>query len=158
MPVDTGDGTFTSNVQITCVGNTVTTYVLYNGSTFGEETHAAMGIDVSTTINTTGYTRTFRKMGEITFNNGDFYLDKLNFSLSTEDKTGNQILEEQPSNLGKAPLFIVISGDTRGKWFWPTEGMNIGVAYAKFSPWAADLRTNVDWYDSSNASNNVVTY
>ena len=158
MPVDNGDGTFTSNVQITCVGNTVTTYVLYNGSTFGEETHAAMGIDVSTMINTNSVTRSFRKMGEITFNNASFQLDKLDFSLSTEDKTGNQILEEQPSNLGKAPLFITISGDTRGKWFWPTEGMNIGVAYPQFSPWAADLRTHVDWYDSSNASNNVVTY
>jgi hypothetical protein len=36
--------------------------------------------------------------------------------------------------------------------------MNIGVAYPQFSVWASNLQTSVDWYDSSNASGNIVKY
>ena len=133
MPVDNGDGTYTSAVQIMCVGNTTKTTVFYNGQSFGEEIHAAMGIEVSTTINTTSVSRSFRKMGELTFNSADIRIDKLDFSLQTEKADGTPILEEQPSTVGKAPLFLVINGDTKGKWYWPKEGMNIGVAYPETS-------------------------
>ena len=159
MPVDNGDGTYTSAVQIMCVGNTTKTTVFYNGQSFGEEIHAAMGIEVSTTINTTSVSRSFRKMGELTFNSADIRIDKLDFSLQTEKADGTPILEEQPSTVGKAPLFLVINGDTKGKWYWPKEGMNIGVAYPDFSKWASNLQTCIDWYDISNANGvNIISY
>ena len=158
MPVDNGDGTFTSNVLITCVGNKTKTTMLYNGEAFGEEIHAAMGIDVNTTVNTTNVSRSFRKMGELTFSSPNIHIDKLNFSIKAETAEGNVLEENQPSTLGTAPLYLVINGDTKGKWFWPTEGMNIGVAYPQFSVWASNLQTSVDWYDSSNASRGIVNY
>jgi hypothetical protein len=132
--------------------------VYYNGQPFGEEIHAAMGIDVNTTINTTNVSRSFRKMGELTFNTGNMRIDKLNFSIQAETAEGKLQEENQPSTLGTAPLYLVVNGDTKGKWFWPTEGMNIGVAYPQFSVWASNLQTSVDWYDSSNASGNIVKY
>ena len=60
--------------------------------------------------------------------------------------------------MGQAPLYIVVNGNTKGKWFWATEGTNIGLAYPLFSTWASALQTAVDWYDNSNASSKVVTY
>ena len=124
-----------------------------------EEIHAAMGIEVSTTINTTSVSRSFRKMGDLTFNSADIRIDKLDFSLQTEKADGTPILEEQPSTVGKAPLFLVINGDTKGKWYWPKEGMNIGVAYPDFSKWASNLQTCIDWYDISNANGvNIISY
>ena len=98
------------------------------------------------------------QMGELTFNTGNMRIDKLNFSIKAETAEGNVLEENQPSTLGTAPLYLVINGDTKGKWFWPIEGMNIGVAYPQFSVWASNLQTSVDWYDSSNASRGIVNY
>ena len=158
MPVDNGDGTYTSNVLIMCVGNTTKSTIYYEGQPFGEEIHAAMGIDVKTTINTTSVTRSFRQLGELTFSSPNARIDELSFSLQTEDAEGNTLLEAQPSSLGTAPLYLVISGDTKGKWYWVREGVNIGVAYPQFSTWASNLQTSIDWYDSSNTSSNVISY
>ena len=158
MPVDNGDGTYTSNVLIMCVGNTTKSTIYYEGQPFGEEIHAAMGIDVKTTINTTSVTRSFRQLGELTFSSPNARIDELSFSLQTEDTEGNTLLEAQPSSLGTAPLYLVISGDTKGKWYWVREGVNIGVAYPQFSTWASNLQTSIDWYDSSNTSSNVISY
>ena len=156
VPVDNGDGTYTSNVQIMCVGNTVSTYVLYQGQTFGEEIHAAMGIDVKTTINTKDVIRGFRKMGEITFNSSNMSIDNLDFSLQSENSKGELIVENQPTSLGAAPLYLVVNGDSYGKWRWAREGVNIGIAYPQFSDWASNLQTNTDWY--CNSSGSVISY
>lgn len=158
-PVDNDDGTFTANVQVMCVGNKTKTTVLYNGEPFGEEVHAAIGTAVKTPVNTSGITREFRKLGEITFDNGDFRIDRLDFSLSLEDENGNVTQEEQPAQLGEAPLYFVVNGNKVGKWFWPREGVNIGIAYPQFNLWASNTQTAIDWYDSSNSSSSkIVTY
>ena len=68
-------------------------------------------------------------------------------------------MEQQPTQLGDAPLYFVVNGNKVGKWFWPREGLNIGIAYPQFSLWASDVRTAIDWYDSSNSSNSkIITY
>lgn len=158
-PIDNGDGTFTSNVQVVCVGNKVKTTILYQDEVFGEEVHAAIGADVNSKVNTTNVNRSFRKLGEITFNSGDFRTDKLSFALSLEDENGNVTIEEQPSTLGVAPLYIVVNGSNVGKWLWPIEGHNIGIAYPQFSTWGSNAQTAINWYNSSNAtSSKVVTY
>ena len=155
-PMDNGDGTFTANVQVMCVGNKVKTTVIYQGEVFGEEIHAAIGTAVNSTANTTVVNRVFRKLGEITFNSGNFRTDKLGLALNVEDDNGNATLEEQPSTLGVAPLYIVVNGNNVGNWFWPIEGRNIGIAYPQFSTWGSNVQTAIDWYDSSNATNGYV--
>lgn len=158
-PVDNGDGTFTANVQVMCVGNKTKTTVLYNGEPFGEEVHSAIGTAVKTPVNTSNISREFRKLGEITFDSGDFRTDCLGFTLSLEDENGNITMEKQPAQLGEAPLYLVVNGNKVGKWFWPREGVNIGIAYQKFNLWASDVQTAIDWYDSSNSSNSkIITY
>ncbi len=158
-PYDNGDGTFTSSVQVMCVGNTISTTVLYNGEPFGEEVHSAIGTAVTTPVNTNSVSRTFRKLSEITFTGGDYRTDALNFSLSLEDANGDVSIESMESTLGEAPLYVVVNGNNTGKYFWPVEGSNIGIAYPQFSTWASNVQTAIDWYDSGNAtSNKVVSY
>lgn len=158
-PIDQGDGTYLANIQITCVGNTTKTYIQYNGVTLGEETHAAIGTSVSTPVNNKTVTRVFRKFGEIIFSDGRGRIDQLPLSLNVEDESGEITVENQPTELGRAPLFIVVNGDRTGKWFWPAENNNIGIAYQQFSMWASNVQVAINWYDSSNAtSNKIVSY
>lgn len=158
-PIDQGDGTFLTNVQIMCVGNTIKTYVYNNGESFGDEIHAAIGTSVSTPVNNTTITRVFRKFGEIIFNDGTGRIDKLPLSLNVENEKGELIFESQPTELGRAPLFIVVNGDRAGKCFWPIENNNIGLAYQQFSIWASNVQRSIDWYDSANAtSSKIVSY
>lgn len=158
-PIDNGDGTYTANVQVACVGNTIATTILYNDEVFGEEVHAAIGAAVNTSVNNSNVKRSFRKLGEITFTDGGFRIDKLNFVLHVEDTSGNVTEEHQPSTLGSAPLYLVVNCNKAGKWFWPKEGNNIGITYSQFSDWASDVRSNIDWYDSDNATKGrIVSY
>ena len=153
-PIDNGDNTYTSTVQIMCVGNTIKTNVLYNNEVFGNEIHATIGTAVTTPINVTDVPRVFRKFGTITFNAADNRIDQLPFSIQTEDTNGKVTLLKPDVRSGEAPLFIVINGDVRSRWFWPIEGTNIGIAYPQFSNWGANMQSNVDWYDSTNAAVN----
>ena len=158
-PIDNGDGTFLTSVQVMCVGNTVKTTVLYDGAPFGDEVHSAIGTAVTSPINVTSVSRLFRKLDDIIFTNGGFRTDALGFSLSVEDENGTVTTESQPALQGEAPLYIVVNGNPSGKFFWPSEGNNIGVAYPQFSNWAANTQTAIDWYDSSNAtSSKIVSY
>ena len=158
-PIDLGDGTFYTNVQVMCVGNTVKTTILYNGQAFGEEVHAVIGTSVTTPVNNTTVNRVFRKLGEIPFTNGTGRIDKLNFSLSLEENEGKAIVENQPTTLGSAPLYIVVNGNRAGKFFWPYEASNIGLAYPQFSIWGSNVQSAVDWYDSANATKSkIVSY
>ena len=158
-PYDNGDGTFTANVQVACVGNKVETTMYYNNEVFGEEIHAAIGTTTSSTVNTTTVNRSFQKLGEILFYDGLGRIDNLVFSLATIDEKGQETIEEQPSTLGNAPLFLVINGNTAGKFFWPLEANNIGIAYPGFSVWGSNVLTAVDWYDVSNATRGrIVSY
>ena len=151
-PVDNGDGTYTSTVQIMCVGNTVKTNVLYNDDVFGDETHATIGTAVTTPINVTDVPRVFRQFGVLTFSSENHRIDQLPFTIQTQDANGKITLLKPGTTSGEAPRFLVINGDFRGRWFWPVEGTNIGIAYPQFSNWGANMRTNIDWYDRSNAA------
>ena len=119
----------------------------------------SFSVMVTSPANATTVNRLFRKLEDITFNNGNFRTDALDFSLSLEDDNGTVTTEAQPASLGGAPLYIVVNGNNIGKFFWPVEGNNIGVAYPQFSNWASNIQTAIDWYDSSNAiSNKIVSY
>ena len=155
VPVDRGDGTYVSNVQVMCVGNTIKTNVLYNGEPFGDEIHSVIGVQVTKTVNVSSISRVFAKLGEISFSSGKVRIDQLRFSLKTVDGDGNiRTLET-----GETPLYIVINGIGDRRWFWPAEGINIGVAYPQFSLWASDMHTNLNWYNPANAiSTKVVSW
>lgn len=155
VPVDRGDGTFVSNVQLMCVGNTIKTNVLYNGGPFGDEVHSVIGVSQNKTVNVSDITRVFAKLGEITFNDSQARIDNLNFSLRTTDSNGTVSTLET----GETPLYMMINGSADRRWFWSAEGVNIGVAYPQFSSWASDMHSNLRWYDASNAvSTKVVSW
>ncbi len=155
VPVDQGDGTYVSNVQLMCVGNTVKTTVLYNGQPFGDEVHAVIGVPETKTANTSSITRYFYKIGELTFTDAYTHIDHLNFTLNVEDSNGKITTLET----GTTPLYLIINGANNSSWFWPAEGVNIGVAYPKFSNWASDRHSHLYWYDSTNAvSNKVISW
>ena len=155
VPVDRGDGTFVSNVQLMCVGNTIKTNVLYNGEPFGDEVHSVIGASQNKTVNVSEITRVFAKLGEITFNDSQARIDQLHFSLRTTDSNGTVTTLET----GDIPLYLVVNGSADRRWFWSVEGVNIGVAYPQFSSWASDMHSNLRWYDASNAvSTKVVSW
>lgn len=156
VPIDNGDGRYVSNVLVMCVGNTIKTNIIYNGSDFGDEVHSVIGVaDDKTANNNTSINRVFSRLGEITFPDGNARIDQLSFSVRLEDANGNTTTMET----GETPLFIVINGSSDRRWFWPSEGVNIGVAYPQFSTWASNMLTAIRWYDSSNAAaGKVITW
>ena len=148
VPVDKGDGTYVSNVLVMCVGNSLKTYIIYNGSDFGGEVHSVMGVASDKPANISSINRVFSKLGEITFPDGNARIDQLRFSVRTEDSNGNIRTQET----GETPLYFVINGSTDRRWFWPTEGLNIGVAYPQLSTWASNMHTALNWYAGYNAA------
>jgi hypothetical protein len=89
----------------------------------------------------------FSKLGEISFPDGNIRIDQLRFSVRTEDNGTVRIQET-----GETPLYFVINGSSDRRWFWPIEGINIGVAYPQFSTWASNMQTALYWYAGSNAA------
>ena len=155
VPEDKGEGNYVTNVLLMCVGNTMKTNVVYNGQDFGEEVHSAIGVASDKTANVTSISRVFSRLGEIKFPDGNVRIDQLSFSLRTEDTNGNTKLQET----GETPLYLVINGSTDRRWFWPVEGINIGVAYPQFSTWASNMHTAIEWYATQNAvTGKVVTW
>ena len=155
-PLDNGDGTFTSTVDIEAIGcSNMTINVLYNGEEFGIEAHEAMGIAVKSTVNNSAYTRQARRLGELTFTSNNTDLGRLPFTIRIAKSDGsNSATYTQTSN--EAPLFLAINGDDYGKWFWPREGTNIGLAYLGFSTWANNQQSATDWYKSANANSTQI--
>ena len=148
VPEDRGDGTYVSNVRLMCVGNTVKTNVLLDGQEFGQETHAAAGLLSDRTVNVSTVSRMFVKLGELTFTDSNARIDQLDFSLRTTDDDGTVNLWQNDSD---TPLFIVVNGSSDRRWYWPAEGVNIGVAYPQFSTWGTNRQSALNWYDSANA-------
>lgn len=148
VPVDKGDGYYVSNVLVMCVGNTLKTNIIYNGADFGRELHSVIGVATNKTANVTSVNRVFSKVGEITFPDGNARIDQLRFSVRTEDENGKVNVQET----GETPLYFVINGSTARQWFWPVEGINIGVSYPQFSTWASDMHLAINWYAASNAA------
>ena len=156
-PTDDGDG-YSSLVQVMAVGNTNKTLMLYNEEPFGDEVHMAAGSVPDVTVNTTTISRSFRGLERIHLNENT-KIDQLPFTVMIEDKDGNTTTYQAPKELDDAPLYLVVNGDINGKWFWPSEGTNIGVAYPLFSNWASNVQTYTDWYDKSNAaSTKIIKY
>ena len=147
VPVDNGDGNYVSNVLVMCVGNSMKTNILYNGADFGEEVHKVIGVDTSKSANVSSISRVFSKLGEISFPDGNTRIDQLRFSVRTEDNGTVRIQET-----GETPLYFVINGSSDRRWFWPIEGINIGVAYPQFCNWASNMQTALYWYAGSNAA------
>ena len=155
VPEDNGDGSYASNILVMCVGNTLKTNVVYNGQDFGEEVHSVMGVASGKTANVNTINRVFSRLGEISFSDGNVRIDQLPFSLRTEDSNGNTKLQET----GETPLYLVINGSADRRWFWPVEGVNIGVAYPQFSTWASNMHTAINWYAAENAvDGKVITW
>ena len=147
VPVDNGDGRYVSNVMLMCVGNTIKTNIIYNGSDFGDEVHALIGVATSKAANVSSITRVFSRLGEIAFPDGNARIDQLNFSVRTEEN-GNIRIQET----GETPLYFVINGSSDHRWFWAKEGINIGVAYPQLSTWASNMLTGLRWYSADNAA------
>ena len=147
VPADNGDGGYVSNVLVMCVGNSMKTNILYNGADFGDEVHKVIGVDTSKSANASSISRVFSKLGEISFPDGNIRIDQLRFSVRTEDNGAVRIQET-----GETPLYFVINGSSDRRWFWPIEGINIGVAYPQFSTWASNMQTALYWYAGSNAA------
>ena len=155
-PQDNGNGTFTSIVNVEAIGcSNQKVNLLYNGQDFGAEVHEAMGIATKSTVNTTGHSRQARRLGELTFSSSDIDLGRLPFSIriAKSDGSNTTTLTQQSS---ESPLFLAINGDDKGKWFWPIEGTNIGLAYLLFSTWANNQLSATDWYINANANSTQV--
>jgi hypothetical protein len=154
-PTDNSDGTFSSVAEIVAVGTTLNTTARLNGEDFGREIHIALG--TSTTGNVSKINRLFRDMDTLTFNTPDYQLDKLPFTLYIVNSNDvvNQFSEVEQIIDG-APSFIVVNGDSEGKWFWPLEKMNIGLAYPLFNVWGNSITTAPDWYNKKNAASGKV--
>ena len=140
-----------------CNSNTTKTLVLYNGEPIGYEVHMAAGGIPTATINTTSITRSFRGLERISIE-ATTKIDQLPFTIMLEDKEGNTTISKPSTDKTEAPLYLVINGDKEGKWFWPKEEINIGVAYPQFSTWASNVQSYIDWYDKLNGSSKVITY
>ena len=155
-PYDNGDGTYTISVNVIAVGSDQEINVIYNGEDFGKEVHEVMGIATSGTINNNSVTRSPEVLGKITIDNPNIAIDKLAFSLRKTNKAGTSTTLRQSTNSEDAPLYLAVNGNAQGKWLWPKESSNIGLAYKEFSTWANNAQSALDWYDSKNASSSRI--
>ena len=151
-PYDNGDGTYTISVNVAAIGSDLQLNVLYNDEDFGKEVHEAMGVGTSVTVNTTSITRTPEVLGLITVNDPNIAIDKLAFSLRRTTNSGSSTTVSQSSSRDDAPLFVAISGDANGKWYWAKESALIVKAYPSFSAWANNAQIALDWYNYSNGN------
>ena len=152
-PYDNGDGTFSSFINIAAIGTKLNATLFYNNQQIGQEVHKVMSIDEGNTVNVGSITMLPRYIGEITFGSSTVDISSIPFSVHTEKTDGtssntySQVKESQ-----QAPLYIAVNADSKGKWRWVKEGSNIGLAFLKFSSWAANQRSDTDWYQSSYGS------
>ncbi|MBR1541462.1 MAG: DUF4842 domain-containing protein, partial [Bacteroidaceae bacterium] len=156
-PYDNGDGTFTSFLSVAAVGSVRPLWLLYNGEQIGQEAHDLLYINKDETFNVSSKAILApRYIGEIKFTS-DVDISKLPFSLRYANSDGSNVETVlQPTTPNQAPLYIAVSANSQGKWRWCKEGSNIGLAFLKFSAWAANQQTNTDWYYSNNASSNHI--
>lgn len=154
-PEGNSDGSFSSVIEIVAVGTTLNT-TLYNGEQqIGKEIHIAIG--TSTVANISRINRLYRDMDTLTFDTPDFQLDRIPFKLHivNSNNAENQFSEAEHIING-SPSFIVVSGDAQGKWFWPLDKMNIGLAYPLFNVWGNSITAAPDWYNEKNAASGKV--
>ena len=117
---------------------------------FGKELHIVLG--TTTTANISNFDRYFNELDTLTFTSPNFQLDKQNFSLYIVDKNNLDYRFSGADHIiENAPTYIVVCGDNAGKWFWPSNKMNIALAYPLFNTWGNNMMAAPDWYLSSNA-------
>ena len=157
--VSTPDAQGNSTVELMCAGGTMSTKVTYgtgdNPSVLGSEVHEALGASsYKAMVNTgSGETKPFPfKLGIIKHLNAQTDMTNLPFGIKCEGNNGQVIKVVKTVDKGKTPLVIVVSGDEKGKWFWPTERTNITTAYPGFGAWGANVENNKDWYKNATGS------
>lgn len=150
-----------STLEIVAAGGTMETYVTYGEGSepirVGAEVHSAMGASsVKTMVNTDKVdTNHFAILGTIEISD-NAKVDQLPIGIEVKGSKGETVRVTRKVEAGKSPLVIVVSGDENGKWFWPTERVNITAAYADFGEWGANVSKYKDWYRT--ASGSVVNY
>jgi len=152
-----------SQVYIMACGGELNSYVTLNGNHFGSEVHAAMGAGDHRIYNTKAafvLTSTFHHLGEITLASGQtpatlpIGLDVLSKDGSSRNVIASRVdgsASTAKESYDKAPLYLVINGDSEGKWFWPRERVNITTAFNDFTTWGSTLSEGTTWYMPDNA-------
>ena len=158
-PTDNGDGTFSMNIQAMCVGTGLQTTLLYNGEPLGDELHSVMGVAVGSTVNVSSASRVFSRVDGITISDTNLSFDRLPFSLQVTDSKERTTVYSLQTSEEETPFYIAVSGDNASRWYWPREGVNIGLAYSHFSNWGANVSSAPQWYRSNYADRaRVVTW
>ncbi|MBR1547950.1 MAG: DUF4842 domain-containing protein [Prevotella sp.] len=149
--ISTPDENGVASVELCAVGGTLETYV-YNGKEqLGDEVHAEFGLTYGTygvddkgNTNKDEIVTPFKKIGEVTVPEGET-VDDLNINIHVMRNDKSEAIVTLPAP-GETPFAVRVSGDEKGKWFWPKERKNISDAYLEFGEWGADREANADWY------------
>ena len=144
------------SVDLVAAGGTMSTTVKYDGTQLGSEVHTAFNAgSTKTMVNTDatdGVSRSFVNLGTI---NVAANADLTNLPLGISCQSGGSVINVTRTgisqNHGQAPLVIVVSGNSAGKWFWAKERVNISTAYTSFGTWGANAASNADWYKNATS-------
>ena len=144
------------SVDLVAAGGTMSTTVKYDGTQLGSEVHTAFNAgSTKTMVNTDatdGVSRSFVNLGTI---NVAANADLTNLPLGISCQSGGSVINVTRTgisqNHGQAPLVIVVSGNSAGKWFWAKERVNISTAYTSFGAWGANAASNTDWYKNATS-------
>ena len=139
------------SVDLMAAGGTMSTIVTYNGRQIGTEVHSAFETDSEKIMVNTdasdGVSKDFVNLSTIQV---DADADLTNLPLGITCQSGSSVINVTRTavsqNSGRAPLVIVVSGNSAGKWFWPKERVNISTAYTQFGAWGADVSSYPKWY------------
>ena len=139
------------SVDLMAAGGTMSTIVTYNGRQIGTEVHSAFETDSEKIMVNTdasdGVSKDFVNLSTIQV---DADADLTNLPLGITCQSGSSVINVTRTAVSqtpdRAPLVIVVSGNSAGKWFWPKERVNISTAYTQFGAWGADVSTNTSWY------------
>ena len=144
-----------SKVDLMCAGGTMPVQIIYgtgnNVQNVGEEVHSEFGVQVKEMVNTgNGPTKKMKFIGTVNVGSNPS-MTNLPFGILVTGNSGETVrVNREVSQLGKAPMMIVVngypSGDNTGKWFWATERTNITTAYPDFGAWGANVEENQEWY------------
>ena len=139
-------------VDLMAAVGTMSTVVKYNGTQIGSEVHNAFSTESVKTMVNTNATNGLDNQGPANLSTIDVAADAdlTNLPLSITCQSGSSVFnisrEGSAQNKGQAPLVIVVSGDSSGKWYWPKERVNISTAYTQFGAWGANATSNASWY------------
>lgn len=157
-----------SQVYLLAAGGELNSVVTLDGEPFGREVHEVMGAGAHRITNTKSATVlpvTFRWLGEVTLSGNQtpatlpFGLNVFNSDGSSRSVIASRInanMSSSQEEFSATPLYLVINGDSEGKWFWPRELVNITTAFNDFSTWGSTLDSGTTWYMPANAKQGSV--